>query len=81
AQVENFVENQIVEIWNHVFMEFEGEWGENAEPKNLKPLAQKNIDTGMGFERILAVLNGYETVHQTDVLLPIAQVSKKWSQQ
>lgn len=80
-QIENFVENQIVEIWNHVFMEFEGEWGENTEPKNLKPLAQKNIDTGMGFERILAVLNGYETVHQTDVLLPIAQVAKKWSQQ
>jgi alanyl-tRNA synthetase len=81
SQVENFVENQIVEIWNHVFMEFEGEWGENTEPKDLKPLAQKNIDTGMGFERILAVLNGYQTVHQTDVLKPISDVAKKWSQQ
>lgn len=78
-EAEDFVENQIVEIWNHVFMEFEGEWGSGDEPINIKPLAQKNIDTGMGFERLLAVLNDYETVHQTDVLAPIAEVVNSFS--
>lgn len=79
-EISNFVENQIVEIWNHVFMEYLGEWDDNEEPKNLEPLKQKNVDTGMGFERILAVLNGYNTVHQTDVLKPINEVIEKWSE-
>jgi alanyl-tRNA synthetase len=78
-EAEDFVENQIVEIWNHVFMEFEGEWGENHEPKNLKPLAKKNIDTGMGFERVLTVLNGLETLQETDLLRPISMVAEKWA--
>lgn len=79
SEIENFVENEIVEIWNHVFMEYQGEWGEDIEPKNLVPLAKKNIDTGMGFERILTVINGFETVHQTDILKPISDVALKWS--
>ncbi|MEI6729247.1 MAG: alanine--tRNA ligase-related protein [bacterium] len=78
-EVENFIENEVVEIWNHVFMQFIGEWGEGKEPVNLEPLVKKNIDTGSGFERLLMVINGFETVHQTDVLLPIADVVKKWS--
>jgi len=78
-QAEDFVENQIVEIWNHVFMEYEGEWGSEDEPINLVPLKQKNIDTGMGFERLLAVINGLDSVQETDVLKPISDVVKKWS--
>jgi alanyl-tRNA synthetase len=77
-EVENFIENEVVEIWNNVFMEYEGEWGEGNEPVNLKPLARKNVDTGGGFERVLAVLNGYKNVHQTDVLEPIAKVIAKF---
>jgi alanyl-tRNA synthetase len=79
AEVENFIENEVVEIWNHVFMEFVGEWGEGKEPINLEPLAKKNIDTGSGFERLLMVINGLETVHQTDVLKPISEVVEKWA--
>jgi alanyl-tRNA synthetase len=78
SQIEDFIENEIVEIWNHVFMEYEGEWGDNYEPTNTKPLAQKNVDTGMGFDRLLAVINGLDTVHKTDVLKPISKVVEKW---
>jgi alanyl-tRNA synthetase len=77
--IEDFVENQIVEIWNHVFMEFEGEYGENSEPVNLVPLKKKNIDTGMGLERLVAILQQKETVQETDLLKPIGDVAKKWS--
>jgi alanyl-tRNA synthetase len=54
------------EIGNIVFTQF------NRTGKNqLEPLAQKNIDTGMGFERILAVLNGVRSIFETDLFLPI----------
>ena len=80
-EIQDFVENQIVEIWNHVFMEFEGEWQENKkEPKqDLKPLIKKNIDTGGGFERLLAILQKKDTVHETDLLKPVSLVAEKWS--
>jgi alanyl-tRNA synthetase len=80
-QKADFIENQIVEIWNHVFMEYEGEWGENYEPTSLIPLQRKNVDTGMGFERLLAVLNNFDTCQETDVLKPISDVATKWSKQ
>lgn len=81
GQIKNFVENEIVEIWNHVFMEYEGEWqAEIDEPNlNLKPLAQKNIDTGGGFERLLCILQNKDTVQETDVLKPIADIATKWA--
>ena len=81
SQIEDFLENQIMEIWNHVFMEYEGEWQDNVkEPKNsLIPLKHKNIDTGGGFERLLAVLNNLDTVHKTDLLQSIADVATKWA--
>ena len=76
---EIFVEEQIVEIWNHVFMAFEGEYGEHSEPKNLVPLKQKNIDTGMGFERLLMILQGVDTAQKTDALVPISQICQKYA--
>lgn len=71
---ENFLENNLVEIWNNVFMEYEGEWGDvngQKEPINLIPLKNKNVDTGMGLERIVTVLNGLDTVYQSDMLAPL----------
>lgn len=80
-ELEDFYENKIVEIWNNVFMEYEGQReSREAEPSNLKLLKNKNVDTGMGFERILAVLNGQTNVYQTDVFTPILDVIKKHSQ-
>ncbi len=57
-----------VEIWNNVFMEY----NKTAKGKYV-PLAQKNVDTGMGLERTLAVLNGFDNVYETDVLAPIIE--------
>ncbi len=50
-----------VEIWNDVFMEYR-----KTETGGFEPLAQKNVDTGMGVERTVAALNGYATVYETD---------------
>ncbi|MBO4569582.1 MAG: alanine--tRNA ligase, partial [Candidatus Methanomethylophilaceae archaeon] len=48
------------EIWNNVFMQY----FKDAEGKST-PLKQKNVDTGMGLERILRIMNGKETVYDT----------------
>ncbi len=78
-EIADFVENEIVEIWNNVFMEYIGEKTAEKEPKNLQPLAQKNIDTGAGFERLLTILNRKENPYQTDVFEPILEVIGRYS--
>ncbi len=55
-----------IEIWNNVFMEFERSAG-----GVLTPLPAPSIDTGMGLERITAVLQGKESNYDTDVFMPI----------
>lgn len=59
-------EDRWLEIWNDVFMQF----NKTAEGK-YEPLAQKNVDTGMGLERTIVVLNGFKDVFQIDTFLPI----------
>ncbi|MBR2255092.1 MAG: alanine--tRNA ligase [Candidatus Methanomethylophilaceae archaeon] len=54
------------EIWNNVFMQY----FKDAEGK-FTPLKQKNVDTGMGLERILRILNGKETVYDTPLFAGI----------
>lgn len=51
-----------IEIWNDVFMQY----FKNADG-TFSPLAQKNVDTGMGVERTLCTLNGNNTVYETDL--------------
>lgn len=58
---------RFVEIWNNVFMHFY-----KHPDGSLTELKQKNVDTGMGLERTLAMLNGYKSVYETDVLKPVA---------
>lgn len=55
-----------VEIWNNVLMEYN-----KVSDESFEPLQQKNVDTGMGFERVVAVLNGYESVYEVDTIKPI----------
>lgn len=55
-----------VEIWNDVFMTFD-----RQPDGSLVPLSQQNIDTGMGLERTVAVLNGKKSVYQTDAFADI----------
>ncbi len=59
-----------IEIWNNVFMEFEKKIGPDGKVL-YSPLIQRNVDTGMGFERLVMVLQGKETVFETDLFAPI----------
>ena len=55
-----------LEIWNDVFMQY----NKTTDGKYVE-LAQKNVDTGMGVERTLAALNGYDNVFATELFQPI----------
>jgi len=57
------------EIWNDVFMEY----NKTAEGKH-EPLKQKNVDTGMGVERTVAVLNGLDDNYQTELFSQIIRI-------
>lgn len=63
-----------VEIWNNVFMQYK----KNADG-TFTPLERKCVDTGMGAERTVAMLNGMESVYDTDVFLPIISCIEKLS--
>ncbi|NJS41010.1 hypothetical protein HC766_01300 [Candidatus Gracilibacteria bacterium] len=78
-EIEVFIENQVVEIWNNVFMQFEGVKDENDEPLEIIPMISKNIDTGVGYERLLTVLNNKKSPYETDLFTPILEVVDKYS--
>jgi alanyl-tRNA synthetase len=59
---------RFVEVWNLVFMEYLKD-----EQGNYQPLPQKNIDTGIGFERLVAVLQSKKSNYQTDLFLPLIE--------
>jgi len=54
------------EIWNNVFMQYFKD-----KDGKFTPLNQKNVDTGMGLERALRIVNGKETVYDTELFQPI----------
>lgn len=58
----------VVEIWNDVFMQYKKKDG-----KVIGTLENKNVDTGAGFERLVAVLQGKKNVFETDLFFPILE--------
>jgi alanyl-tRNA synthetase len=65
-------EERYMEIWNLVFMQNErGEGTSKEDYQILGPLPRKNIDTGMGVERVAVLLQGVHNVYETDLLRPV----------
>lgn len=55
-----------IEIWNNVFMEYN-----KKEDGTFEPLSQKNVDTGMGLERMTFLMQGKNNVFETELFMPI----------
>lgn len=63
-----------VEIWNNVFIQYNQDID-----GTLKPLKQKNVDTGMGFERAATILQGKKSVYDTELFTPIIEKIKSFT--
>ena len=61
-----------VEIWNNVFMQFNKE-----ADGSFTELTQKNVDTGMGLERVLTIFNGKTNVYDTELFIPVMEKLKE----
>lgn len=71
-------DNRYMEIWNLVFMQNErGEGAGKGDFEIVGELPKKNIDTGLGIERVACLLQGVDNVYETDLLRPVIDVAEE----
>lgn len=75
---EDLENDRYVELWNIVFSQYDCRPGEVARSE-YKELPQKNIDTGMGLERLVCMVQDGETNFDTDLFLPIIHATEKFA--
>ncbi len=67
-------EERYLEVWNLVFMQFErGEGGAKDNYPILRELPKKNVDTGMGLERVACLLQGKDNLYEIDEVYPVIE--------
>lgn len=66
ASLVNADDPRVIEIWNLVFIQYDAQ-----SDGTLRPLSAKHVDTGMGFERMVAVMQGKASNYDTDLFAPI----------
>ena len=74
---EDMENDRYIEIWNIVFSQFNAQ--EGVARSEYKELPHKNIDTGAGLERIVAILQDGETNFDTDLFLPLIHETEKYA--
>jgi alanyl-tRNA synthetase len=73
-------ENRYIEIWNLVFMQFERGLGTGKDSfEILGELPSKNIDTGMGLERVAFLMQGVDNLYEIDEVRPVLDLAAKLS--
>jgi len=73
-------EDRYIEIWNLVFMQYErADGGTKDHFEILGELPKKNIDTGMGLERVAFILQGVENIYEIDQIRPLIDIAAELS--
>src|ERR1700736_3737712 len=70
---------RFLEYWNLVFMQYDQEAGAGGGGSVLRPLPANNIDTGLGLNRLAAILQGKESVFETDQFWPLIELGHELS--
>lgn len=77
AKLVNAGDPQVIELWNLVFIQFNRAPGTKDKPGALSPLPAKHVDTGMGLERLVRILQSVDSNYATDLWTPMFEAIRK----